>query len=97
MKWITTFITAATLALTPLSQAENTEPSSPAPLSININTASAEELAELDGIGKSKAEAIVSYRENMGNFSSVDELILVKGIGEGILEKNRGLIVTSTD
>ncbi|UTW49441.1 ComEA family DNA-binding protein [Bacterioplanoides sp. SCSIO 12839] len=95
MKWIKTLAFTTALALAPLSHSDDA--TQPEQASININTASAEELAELDGIGKSKAEAIVSYRENMGNFTSVEELVLVKGIGEGILEKNRALLATSTD
>ncbi|QGA49122.1 ComEA family DNA-binding protein [Pseudomonas brassicacearum] len=44
---------------------------------------------ELSGIGKGKAEAIVAYRENNGPFSSVEELLEVKGIGKAILDRNR--------
>lgn len=60
---------------------------------INLNTASAEQLSQLSGIGKAKAEAIVQYREQHGKFSSADDLIQVKGIGTAILEKNRSLLV----
>lgn len=57
---------------------------------VNINTADAEMLQkELSGIGKGKALAIVAYREANGEFTSVDELIEVKGIGKAILDKNR--------
>ncbi|WP_296255269.1 MULTISPECIES: ComEA family DNA-binding protein [unclassified Pseudomonas] len=57
---------------------------------VNLNTASAETLQkELSGIGAAKAEAIVAYRGENGAFSSVDELIEVKGIGKAILDKNR--------
>lgn len=59
---------------------------------ININTAPAYKLEELDGIGEVKAAAIVQYREENGNFKSVDELVNVKGIGEKTLEKNRNRI-----
>ena len=41
-------------------------------------------------IGPAKAEAIVAYREANGPFSSVEDLVLVKGIGGATLEKNRG-------
>lgn len=54
---------------------------------ININTATAEELETLSGIGPTKAQAIVSYRETNGNFSTVDDLINVSGIGEKTLAK----------
>lgn len=57
---------------------------------VNINTADADTLQkELSGIGKSKAAAIVAYRETNGTFTSVDELIEVKGIGKSLLDKNR--------
>jgi competence protein ComEA len=57
---------------------------------VNINTAEAETLQkQLSGIGKGKAEAIVAYREANGEFTSVDELIEVKGIGKALLDKNR--------
>ena len=44
---------------------------------------------ELNGIGKAKAEAIVAYREAHGPFTSVDELLEIKGIGNALLERNR--------
>ena len=59
---------------------------------ININTATAEELATLDEIGEVKARAIVEFREKYGNFRSIDELTLVEGIGEVTVEANRGRI-----
>lgn len=49
---------------------------------ININSASADELQLLDGVGPSTANAIVEYREQNGAFVSVDDLVNVKGIGE---------------
>lgn len=58
---------------------------------INLNTADAATLQrELLGIGEVKAQAIVAYRDEHGDFASVDELLEVKGIGEATLEKNRG-------
>lgn len=62
---------------------------------VNINTASAGELASLlNGIGGSKAEAIVRYREQFGPFESIDELSEVTGIGASTVERNRSLLST---
>ena len=57
---------------------------------ININRATEAELVSLNGIGSSKAQAIILYREMFGGFKSVDELAKVKGIGAKTIEKNRG-------
>lgn len=53
---------------------------------ININTASESELVSLDGIGPSKAKNIIAYRETHGGFSSIEEIMNVKGIGEKIFK-----------
>ena len=54
---------------------------------VNINTANVDELTTLNGIGKTKAEAIVAYRTANGNFKTVDDLTKVNGIGDKIIEK----------
>ncbi|PGT82922.1 helix-hairpin-helix domain-containing protein [Bacillus sp. AFS040349] len=54
---------------------------------ININLATSEELQTLSGIGPSKAEAIISYREENGKFKTIEGLLEVSGIGEKSLEK----------
>ena len=61
---------------------------------VNVNTADAETIsAELQGVGLSKANAIVNYRKTHGPFKSVDDLTLVKGIGERTVEINRANIL----
>lgn len=62
----------------------------PQAVMIDLNSADAATLQrELSGVGQVKAKAIVAYREANGAFSSVDELLEVKGIGKAILESNR--------
>lgn len=62
------------------------------PVSVNINTADIEELQLLPGVGKTYAERILEYRKTNGNFTSVEELINIKGIGEKRLEKIKPFI-----
>lgn len=61
---------------------------------VNVNTADAETLARvLKGIGLNKAQAIVAHREAYGPFSSLDDLIQVKGIGAATVERNADRIL----
>ena len=78
----------ATLLLTPAVQAEP----------VNVNTADATALAKaLNGIGPAKAKAIVSYREKNGPFKSVDQLAMVEGITQKLIDKNRADIRLGND
>lgn len=61
---------------------------------VNLNTASADELEALPGIGASKAQAILETRKTKGGFKTVDELVDVKGIGEKQVERLRPLVTT---
>lgn len=58
---------------------------------VNINTASRDELTSLEGIGEKTAERIIEYRE-INVFDSIEEIMEVKGIGEGKFEKIKGEI-----
>jgi len=83
MKWILASLLAFLIAL-PTWAADQ----------VNINTASAEQIAEvLNGVGLSKAEKIVEYRNTNGPFVHIDELVNVKGIGLRTVDKNRDAIV----
>ncbi len=62
-------------------------------LSVDVNTASVEELAEaLHGVGMAKARAIVEYRDENGTFEHIDELVNVRGIGLRTVDRNRDRI-----
>ena len=54
---------------------------------VDINTAEAEQLKTLNGIGDSKAKSIIEYREQNGGFKSIEEIKNVTGIGEKMFEK----------
>jgi competence protein ComEA len=62
---------------------------------VNINTASQQELESLNGIGPSKAKAIIDYRTKNGPFKTVDDLKKVTGIGDKTLEKLKKDIAVS--
>ena len=80
MKTIINLVAVAALTLSSIATA--------AP--VNINSASAEQIAEaLRGIGMSKAQAIVDYRTAYGLFSSAEEIVFVRGIGDSTYEMNR--------
>ncbi len=59
---------------------------------ININTASISELISLPSIGEKRAQKIIEYRENIGDFKNTEDIKKVKGIGEGIYTKIKDMI-----
>ena len=73
-------------------QEKTDEITAPTRVLVNINTADAEELETLTGIGPALAQAIVDYRAGHGAFRSTEDLLLVKGIGEAKLEGFRAEI-----
>ncbi|MGN6705462.1 MAG: ComEA family DNA-binding protein [Rhodanobacter sp.] len=65
---------------------------------VNINKADAKAIAKsLDGIGATRAEAIVAWREAHGPFKKADDLKHVKGIGKATIERNRSAILFADD
>ena len=59
---------------------------------INLNSATAEQLASLPGIGSATARLIIDHRTNVGKFSRVEELMNVKGIGEKKFQNIKELV-----
>lgn len=70
----------------------STESGSTAGAPININTAGEQALCTLPGIGSSKAQAIISYREEHGSFKDIKEIMNVNGIGENLFAQIKDLI-----
>ena len=99
MTLLQALLAAVLMALTPLSMAaqepgETTEQV----MQLDINKADAATIATaLDGVGMVKAQEIVAYREMFGSFTSVDELLDVKGIGAATVERNRHRILITSD
>lgn len=84
---VVNYNTVTTVRTGNLSLSEN---SSEAPDGkIDLNFCTAEQLCSIPGIGEKTAEKIIDYRNSAGGFDSVDELINIKGIGEGKLAKIR--------
>jgi competence protein ComEA len=76
------------------SQICDSNPQPVAQVKVNLNTATVEMLStQLKGIGKAKAAAIVEWRETNGQFASLEDLDEVKGIGAGVIEKNKEKII----
>ena len=62
---------------------------------MNINQASREELMTLPGIGEAKADSIIQHRETMGNFGTIEEIMEIEGIKEGVFRKIEERITVS--
>ncbi|GAA5646696.1 putative DNA-binding protein [Vibrio proteolyticus NBRC 13287] len=92
-KWMATALFALLLPVASVQAADSAEKYEGIEITVNVNTASAEELATLlSGVGLKKAQAIVDYREQNGGFVSAEQLAEVKGIGPALVEKNRARI-----
>ena len=62
---------------------------------VNINTASAEQLEMLPGVGEVRARAILAERKGRGGFKSIDDLKAVKGVGDSLLERMRPYVTVT--
>jgi competence protein ComEA len=60
---------------------------------ININTATAEELMQLNGVGAKYADRTIAYRPKYGPFKKPEDIMRVSGIGQKAFEKNREIII----
>jgi competence protein ComEA len=97
MKSLVAFLSAVIVSLSAVSfvQAEvspakpQSQVEAPKSTQVNINTADADTLMSLKGVGAKKAEAILAWRKENGKFTSVEQLMDVKGIGESIFETNK--------
>lgn len=56
---------------------------------VHLNSASLEQLMQLSGVGKKKAEAIIEYRNKNGKFNSVEDFMKIKGVGPALFNKNK--------
>jgi competence protein ComEA len=69
----------------------------PALAALNINTATQSELEAVKGLGPTKAQSIIAYREANGSFKSLDDLDNVKGFGKASIEKLKGELTVAPD
>ncbi|KTF16212.1 ComEA family DNA-binding protein [Pseudoalteromonas sp. H105] len=97
MKFLSLIVTLLGLAIVSPSYAVDNKSAMASSMNkaevININKANIDQLITLPGIGKSKAQAIVDFRDKQGAFKSVAELAQVKGIGDKLLAKLEGKVV----
>ena len=98
-RWFATAIFLFSLLAAPLSlAAPQADAGSGEVAQIDINSADAAAIAAaLDGVGLIKAQEIVAYREMFGAFKTIDELMEVKGIGPGTLDRNRDRIALQSE
>lgn len=98
MKSLVAFLSAVVVSLSAVSfvHAETStttkaqaQVEAPKSTQVNINTADADALMSLKGVGAKKAEAILAWRKENGKFTSIEQLMDVKGIGESIFETNK--------
>lgn len=94
MQWKKTAVPILGLLATVLVAAEVMAAKAPPAAPVDINKASVQELMAIPGVGQTKAQAIVAYRQT-APFASTDELVNVKGIGEKMLARIASYVTVS--
>jgi competence protein ComEA len=89
-------VSALTIAAVAAAHTQAEKPSAIERATVNLNTASVDQLADLPGVGKATAQRIVEYRQKSGGFKKIEELMNVKGIGEKSFLKLKPLITVAT-
>jgi competence protein ComEA len=95
MKIILMFVLCFSLAFGSISMvsAQQSGAETAAVAKINLNTATAEQLESLPGIGPAMAKNILEYRNKVGKFNRIEEIINVKGIGEKMFLKLKNRLI----
>jgi competence protein ComEA len=89
------FALSGPAAAAPIQEKAAASQAAPAPQVVNINTAPADQLERLPGVGPKTAARIVEYRQKNGGFKKVEELMNVRGIGEKAFLKMKGQLTVT--
>ena len=74
------------------TEPETEKTTKPVEYPLNINTATLEELMTIDGLGEKRASAIIEYREHLGGYTSVEQILEIEGFGKETYEKTAGYL-----